>query len=691
MIWDWRILIFMDSLAVKYRPKTFEEVSGQSYTIDILKEQLKNKNIKNGYLFSGASGCGKALHPNTKVYIKRDNGDCAIIPISELQINDKVLHKDGNYYSLNGIYPQEENNSYKISFTDGSVVKTDENHLWVVIINRKEYIYSSKELYELLIKNKRLGIKISLINTYYGYERKDLISENQALLLGILYHYSYRPNKADYLILYIPNRVKNKEYIDNLYKILDNEKVKYEILEKSSKEELIIKVYDGLINNLIHNFKEGYSSISYNILNENWIVGISIKLRMKIIEGFFYFNKVNIKRDLSFTSPSLDFYKSFRRIIKSVGGRVMFYENQVSLYDNSLYRITVYLTNGMLDELGLSNYKLKYDRKIYAKIVYIKPLSNKEKHICISVNSPDNTFICGEFLNTHNTTIARIFARELNGDNNNITELDAASNNSVDDVRNLIKDANYTAIGNNYKIYIIDECHSISNTGWQAFLKTLEEPPAGAIFIFCTTEPQKIPLTIQNRLQHFVFTRMDNITIEKRLKEIVEAEGLNEYIDKKAIEYIAKTAHGGMRDGITNLDKVISLASSKVDSKEVAKILSIADYEALLKVIRNLNKKDTVINIINELYEDGTDLKIFITDFIKFIIELLKSDLIGIDKTDIPNGYYKDIENLSVRKNYQIYSDLLSGLMSLKNSIIYETYCKPFIEAFFIQFQVKDN
>ena len=681
----------MDSLAVKYRPKTFNEVSGQSYTIDILKEQLKTKNIKNGYLFSGASGCGKALHPNTKVYVKKSTGDCNIIPISQLDIDDKVLHKNGNYYSLNGIYPQEENNSYKISFTDGSVIKADENHLWVVIINRKEYIYSSKELYELLNKNKGLGIKIPIIDTYYGYERDDIISDSEALLLGIFYHYSYRPSKADYLILYIPNRINNSDYINNLYKLLDNQEIKYEILEKSSKTELIIKVYDGLINRIIHNFNEGLSSLSYNVLNDSWIIGLNIRLRMKIIEGFFYFNKVNIKRDLSFTSPSLDFYKSFRNIIKSIGGKVMFYENQVSLYDNSLYRITVYLTNGVLDELGLSAYKIKRDRKIYAKIAYIKPLNNKENHICISVDSPDKTFICGEFLVTHNTTIARIFARELNGDNNNITELDAASNNSVDDVRNLIKDANYIAIGNNYKIYIIDECHSISNTGWQAFLKTLEEPPAGAIFIFCTTEPQKIPLTIQNRLQHFVFTRMENRIIEKRLKEIVEAEGLNEYIDKKAIEYIAKTAHGGMRDGITNLDKVISLASSKVDSKEVAKILSIADYEALIKVIRNLNKKEQVISIINDLYEDGTDLKIFITDFIKFIIELLKSNLIGIDKTDIPNGYYKDIEALDINKNYQIYSDLLSGLMSLKNSIIYETYCKPFIEAFFIQFQVKEN
>ena len=676
----------MESLAVKYRPKTFNEVSGQSYTIDILKEQLKTKNIKNGYLFSGASGCGKALHPNTDIYIKRENGECTIIPISELTESDKVLHKDGNYYSLNGIYPQEENNSYKISFTDGSVVKTDENHLWVVTIDRKEYIYKTKELYELLLKNKRLGIKISLIDTYNGFERKDLISENEALLLGILHHYSYRPSKADYLILYIPNRILNKVYIDNLYKLLKEGNIKYEILEKSSENELILKIYDGIINKIIFDFKEGYSVLSYNSLNELFIIGLSLRLRTKFIEGFFYFNKVNIKRDLSFTSPSLKFYKSFRRIIKSLGGKVMLYENQVSLYENSLYRITVYFTNETLYKLNLGNYKIKRNRKIYNKIKSIKILDNKEKHICISVNSPDNTFICNEFLITHNTTIARIFAKELNGDNNNITELDAASNNSVDDVRNLIKDANYIAIGNKYKIYIIDECHSISNTGWQAFLKTLEEPPAGAIFIFCTTEPQKIPLTIQNRLQHFVFTRMENITIEKRLKEIVEAEGLNEYIDKKAIEYIAKTAHGGMRDGITNLDKVISLASQKVDSKEVAKILSIADYEALIKVIRNLNKKDTVIKIINDLYNDGTDLKIFITDFIKFIIELLKSDLIGIDKTDIPNGYYKDIEALDIKNNYLIYSELLSGLMNLKNSIIYETYSKPFIEAFFIQF-----
>ena len=286
------------------------------------------------------------------------------------------------------------------------------------------------------------------------------------------------------------------------------------------------------------------------------------------------------------------------------------------------------------------------------------------------------------------TTIARIFGRELNNGSDNITELDAASNNSVEDVRNLIKDANYKAIGTDYKIYIIDECHSISSQGWQAFLKTLEEPPTSSVFIFCTTEPQKIPLTIQNRLQHFVFTRMETDTIKKRLKYIIDMESLSDNFDDDAIEYIAKTAHGGMRDGITNLDKCASMKSGKLNTIDIANILSIADYNGLFSIIKNLNDKSKVLDIIDNLYNSGIDLKILINDLIKLIIDLLKSSLIGAEKTDIPSGYYNDIKDLNIKENKELYQNLLYELMKLKSNINYETYCKPFVEAFFIQFNI---
>lgn len=125
---------------------------------------------------------------------------------------------------------------------------------------------------------------------------------------------------------------------------------------------------------------------------------------------------------------------------------------------------------------------------------------------------------------TGKTTCARIFANDINGGEGSPIELDAASNSSVDDVRNIIQQAKTKSLDSEYKVFIIDECHAISNTGWQAFLKLIEEPPAKSIFIFCTTDPQKIPKTILSRVQRYDFQRLSNSGICDRLKYIIEKE-----------------------------------------------------------------------------------------------------------------------------------------------------------------------
>ena len=123
------------------------------------------------------------------------------------------------------------------------------------------------------------------------------------------------------------------------------------------------------------------------------------------------------------------------------------------------------------------------------------------------------------------TTCARIFANEINNGLGNPIEMDAASNSGVDDVRNIIQQAQTKSLDSEYKVFIIDECHSISNTGWQAFLKLIEEPPAKSIFIFCTTDPQKIPRTILSRVQRYDFTKISQKGIVDRLRYILENEG----------------------------------------------------------------------------------------------------------------------------------------------------------------------
>lgn len=143
----------------------------------------------------------------------------------------------------------------------------------------------------------------------------------------------------------------------------------------------------------------------------------------------------------------------------------------------------------------------------------------------LETNSFQHAYLfCGSS-GTGKTTCARILANEINKGEGTPIELDAASNNGVDDVRNIIQQAKTKALDSEYKVFIIDECHSLSNTAWQAFLKLIEEPPAKSIFIFCTTDKHKIPKTILSRVQEFSFQRISQKSIANRLEYILQQEG----------------------------------------------------------------------------------------------------------------------------------------------------------------------
>lgn len=139
-------------------------------------------------------------------------------------------------------------------------------------------------------------------------------------------------------------------------------------------------------------------------------------------------------------------------------------------------------------------------------------------------NSIKNAYLFVGGAGTGKTTCARIFADEINNHEGTPIELDAASNSGVDDVRNIIQQAKLKSLDSEYKVFIIDECHSLSNTAWQAFLKLIEEPPAKSIFIFCTTNPEKIPKTILSRVQRYDFKRISQKGIIDRLKQILDKE-----------------------------------------------------------------------------------------------------------------------------------------------------------------------
>lgn len=285
---------------------------------------------------------------------------------------------------------------------------------------------------------------------------------------------------------------------------------------------------------------------------------------------------------------------------------------------------------------------------------------------------------------TGKTTCARIFANEINKGQGTPIEMDAASNSGVDDVRNILQQAKTKSIDSEYKVFIIDECHAISNTGWQAFLKQLEEPPAKSIFIFCTTDPQKIPKTILSRVQRYDFQRISQEGICKRLYQILQMEDIecNPHITE-AVEYIAKIADGGMRDAITLTDKCLAY-SKELTLENVLKALGMTDYKAMFDLVDSCVYPDSLkmMKVIDSIHNEGKDLKRFIKSLIQFLLDVNKYAL-GCEWSllSLPHdeSYIKTFDKWL--DDNDIFTSLLAEVVSLDRDIKYSNSPKYDIQA----------
>lgn len=280
---------------------------------------------------------------------------------------------------------------------------------------------------------------------------------------------------------------------------------------------------------------------------------------------------------------------------------------------------------------------------------------------------------------TGKTTSARIFANMINDGKGNPIEVDAASNSGVDNIRQIIEDAKRKPLDAEYKIFIVDECHSLSNGAWQALLKTLEEPPKFTIFIFCTTDPQKIPNTILSRVQRYNFQKISNEGIEDRLHQIIKEElPVGGYVDPVSIAYIAKVSNGGMRDAITLLDKCLSL-SPDLTLENVLKTIGAEDYDTFITFLSSLEGKVKVsaVRIIETVYNSGKDVKQFVRDFAKFVLEVEKYALYkNFTYISLPSTLENELEQLVGDSLFSV----MDFVVSLNNQIKWDSDPKTLIE-----------
>jgi len=327
------------------------------------------------------------------------------------------------------------------------------------------------------------------------------------------------------------------------------------------------------------------------------------------------------------------------------------------------------------------------------------------KHQIINNQIGHAYLFCGS-RGTGKTTTAKIFSRAvncvnpINGEpcneceickgilNSSITdvmEIDAASNNGVEDIRAIRENVIYAPTLAKYKVYIIDEVHMLSQSAFNALLKTLEEPPENVIFILATTEPHKIPITILSRCQRFEFRRISKEGIAKRLKMVCEENNIK--CEENALLVIAQAAEGALRDGLSLLDQVISSGVTEITEENVREILGIAKVTETTGILEALLQKDTnkMLNIVSSVINSGKDIKYFVWE----IITLTRDVLIykTTNDTSLINNFAvtQDIKKIADSTDSEKLSEIIMYLSEVEGNIKGATFPSILLEASLIE------
>lgn len=329
----------------------------------------------------------------------------------------------------------------------------------------------------------------------------------------------------------------------------------------------------------------------------------------------------------------------------------------------------------------------------------IKTLKNQ-----IENNSLGHAYIFSGTRGTGKTSTAKIFSRAINCENKinqepcnecdacklilnektiDVVEIDAASNNSVDDIRELRENVKYSPTNMRYKVYIIDEVHMLSSGAFNALLKTLEEPPSYVIFILATTDPQKIPATISSRCQRFNFKRVLVKDMTLKMEDICKKENI--LFEKEALNLIARNSQGALRDALSILEQSISYCNGKVSYEDVVEILGTASLEKLFEISKSIitkNSKES-IKILNDFILWGKDIKILLNDLIEHFRNIMICK-ISDDLEDIIS--YSDELILSLKEQSNLISvdeliRIINIFSSTQDEIKYSTNQRVLIEV----------
>ena len=290
------------------------------------------------------------------------------------------------------------------------------------------------------------------------------------------------------------------------------------------------------------------------------------------------------------------------------------------------------------------------------------------------------------------TTCAKVFARAINClnpqngspcgkckvceelsslNNMDILEIDAASNNRVDEIRELREKVKYPPVSGKYKVYIIDEVHMLTESAFNALLKTLEEPPSYVVFILATTEPHKLPATILSRCLRFDFKLVDEEVLIKNLKKVFDSNGIT--YDEESLSLIAKGAEGSVRDSLTIAESVASFCQNQITLDKTKKVLGLNSFEENKQILTYIINKDlgNILQYVNSMYNQGVNLIVFTKNLLEYLRNLIvcKSCSNPNEILNIPQKDFDDILDFSKNIQNEQIIYYMSELSSIENNL----------------------
>lgn len=301
----------------------------------------------------------------------------------------------------------------------------------------------------------------------------------------------------------------------------------------------------------------------------------------------------------------------------------------------------------------------------------IKPLQEQLK-----VKKPGHAYLFAGSRGLGKTSIARIFAKELGCDERDVYEIDAASHNGVDYIRDLTENVYTLPFNSPYKVYILDEAHMLSKSSWNAFLKTLEEPPAHAIFILATTELDKVPETVRSRCQVFTFKKPTRAGLAKLVATVAKKEGYD--LEGAAADLVALLADGSYRDSLSVLEKVLSVSKdTKLTREEVSKATGAPKAETVHAFVKGLaeGKAEQALAAVAQAAGDGLDMNLYLSLVIEEVRQILlvrhAPELRKEIAEELGTDAYQEIEALAFSKEAKLSHDTLRVLLEAANRARY--------------------